>query len=237
MLIYKNFKDVFYQASIFTPLVDFREAFILKNLLDKYGETFDGDPAVIPLPKEVPGDIPKIVLTSSDELWKIHIAKERVDIFGSGSKIARSEFYTFAIGLFGEYKMITRARIGRLAAVIKRFLEIENPSRELVSQYCKQFWLDTSLNRPMDFKLHAYKKYKYDDRIPELNSWIRHNVGDVKLENGIKKRGIIVEQDLNTPQAKIDTEDLKRDFIEYFFIAIQGAMDEILELYYPEEVK
>ena len=240
MLKYSDFQDVQYQAAIYTPRPDFKIAAIVREVFINLGDILDGDPEIQSLPKElvelVPPEIPRIIFTNSKQIWRANIALSRVDLFASSVSVEKGVFCQKALELFSIYSRITSATVGRVAFVLTRIMEVESPGKMLAGHFCKESWIKSkALNRPEDFKLHAYKKYKVDDTIGEANSWIKHNVGEVEYPDKSRKRGIIVEQDINTPIEFLETANLNEDFRKHFFKVIPEEMKEILELYYPEE--
>jgi hypothetical protein len=234
MPAYDDFKDISYQAAIFTPNPEIKKAVIIKDLLSQFGDLFDGDPEILPFPEEVPAQVPRIILKNSKALWELNISKSRIDLVADARHIGVTIFCDKAMQIFKTYRIAARASVGRIALIIRRFYETGNAGIELANHFCKENWISTALNRPEDFKLHAYKKYKIDNRIPEINSWIRHNVGQVSSEDLGSKKGIIVEQDLNTPAEKVESTDYNQEDIKYFFSTVPSEMDEIMRLYYPK---
>jgi len=236
MPTYDQFIAISYQAAIFTPNLEFKKAVILKELLSQFSDLFDGDPEILPFPEEVPAQVPRIILKNSKGLWELNIAKSRIDLTADAYHIEGTSFCEKAIQIFRTYRIATNASVGRIAYIIRRFYETGNAGIELARHFCKENWLSTALNRPEDFKLHAYKKYRIDERIPEINSWIRHNVGQVPSEDLGNKKGIIVEQDLNTPVEKIESTNYIQEDIDHFFTTAPSEMEKIMGLYYPRVV-
>lgn len=118
---------------------------------------------------ELPLEIPRLILRNAEKKWRLNVAKTRIDLLADATKIGRNDFHAKALDLFSVYRKSTNAAIGRLALIITRFCEMENPGLSLATHFCKETWIATALNRPEDFKLHAFKKFRIDERIPEIN--------------------------------------------------------------------
>jgi len=54
---------------------------LAKKLTEASQNAFDGDPAIIPLPNEVPIEAPIIILKSKDDTLQLNVAHTRVDFF------------------------------------------------------------------------------------------------------------------------------------------------------------
>ena len=240
-ICHTDFRDFSYQASAFTPGLQLSTNRILGALLSKYSNLFDGEPISLPLPEETPKEIPRIILRSAGEVWKLQVAPPRIDFFWKGgTKVeknsSRGEFINFAKEIFDFYQEISKAIYGRLALVIERTAFIENPGISLALHFCKEEWTNSAnavLSRPEYFEIHAHKRYKVNDEFPDINSWIRHKVVSLKSGEQEGERVVLVEQDLNTPLEIINDEDFGKELRHHFFNIIPDEMSSILLKYYP----
>jgi len=245
MLKASDFEYLSYQAAVFTPDLQFNVNRVLAALVKEYSERFNGDPIVLPpFPPDAPKEIPRVILKSSDESWKIQVANSRLDVFWSRNYLESpilniDTFLEETDRMFSSYRSITNARLGRLALVVKRIKVSQNPGRELAEHFCKHEWLDDEakvLNRPNQFEIHALKKYPAlgnVPEIPEVNSWIRHKTAVIKANQTTQINVILVEQDMNTPQELLEAADLE-SIRSHFFKIIPQEMNTILSRYYPE---
>jgi hypothetical protein len=145
------------------------------------------------------------------------------------------ERYGILIPLLAQYADALESRVGRLAAVISRYLEHGSPARFLASHFCKEHWLRALLNRPDDFELHAHKVFLLGGRF-QVNSWVRNRTGLLNLPGEeAQKLIVLAEQDFNTPAEEQATRNFATDEISAFFRAAAVGFDETLRLYYPSE--
>ena len=238
MIIASDFEYLSYQAVVFTPELQLNLNRILSAIVGQYSDKFNGDPVVFQIPPDAPREIPRMVLRNQDESWKAQFSSTRLDIIWLRNYLKNeildiSEFLNYSNKIFDSYRELTNTRFGRLAFIVNRVQKSSNPGRELANHFCKQMWLKTkALDRPEDFELHAFKRYKADEIIGEINSWIRHKTVRVKVDMTNMVNAILVEQDLNTPQEKNETEDYE-PLLENFFLMAPKEMEKILDLYYP----
>jgi hypothetical protein len=227
------------QATVFTPGFNFVTSKILPGLLQIHPEEFDGDPAILPLPQEIPLSIPRIILKNNDGSKKLEVAPERVNYFrlkvNSDDLILINEFLESAVNLLALYLEKTGANCGRIAAVLKRFSCKDNPAIEIASHFCREGFIDKPFNEPTNFEIHAHKKYRFIESF-EVNSWVRVKSAIVTLKpTNLALSSIIVEQDINTLSELIETRIYSMEEIISFFHNILPEFNKILNLYFPTE--
>jgi hypothetical protein len=232
-----DFKVASMQATIFTPDLSFQQQKILKYFLGKWGERFDDIPISMPVPPEVEKEIPRIILNSLDKNFKIEFSPARVNLFWiygkEGDYYSIKDFYNFSQEILCNYNDFLRGRIGRIAAVLNRFLKLDNPTKFLVEQFCKEKWINKSFKALENFELHSHKRYKLADYFP-INSWIRFKTGFIGLKTK-KDLVLTTEQDLNTLAEESGEKGYSNDEIKKFFKEAAREFDKILSLYFPLE--
>lgn len=68
-------------ASIFTPEFTIGDKLYLIDFFkDKSKNKFNGDFLSIPLPQDAPAEIPRVILNSKDNLWKLEISLHRTNL-------------------------------------------------------------------------------------------------------------------------------------------------------------
>ena len=237
MINASNFEFLSYQAVVFTPELQLSLNRILPTLIGEFSDKFNSDPVIIQLPPDVPREIPRMILKNQDESWKAQFSSTRLDVIWSRNYLRNdvldsNEFLEYANKIFDSYRNLTRTRYGRLAFIINRVQESSNPGRELATHFCKQQWLESkALNRPENFEIHAFKRYKVNEEIGEVNSWIRHKTVKVKTDMTDIADGILVEQDINTPQERSESFDYE-EIRKIFFRTASDEMQKIITLYY-----
>jgi len=239
MITYKDFRKVSFYAAAFTHPHYPGKSEIIGKLLNKYGDVFGGDLISIPVPDDAPLEIPRITLMSEDKSLTFEIAFSRINLSMNVGQYNEpnqnhEDFLNLVKNLFIEYKSISGAVYGRLACMLDRFFETDNPAKTLATYFCKDELINEPLKRPMNFEIHAYKCYRVNDQFSEVNSWIRHKIVDRNSRNNAEIiRGIVVHQDLNTPQKLTMETDYNDEAINMFYDVIPIEMDSILKLYYP----
>lgn len=224
------------QASIFTPFEEVQPRKIMVDFYPRWADFFDDDPIVQPLFPAFPREVPKVLFQSKGGTWRCEIASERINIFWFKIKeeapvIKIESFFHQASELIIDYFNSFSPQVGRLAALITRFIKVDRPGFLLSRHFCKQTWHKAPLDTPGNFELHAHKRY-FLDKAFQVNSWARSKTGKLtKKEEEVPV--ILFEQDINTLSEDIEQKDFGEAEIKHFFTAVVKEFDIILELYFP----
>jgi hypothetical protein len=220
------------QISVFSSNSNFATGKILSELSNKYGDVFDSNPTSIPLPKEAPPDLPRLILSSSDKKMKLEISANRANLFRyrtiNDTVIDPKGFLDFGLEVFKDYIKYSNSIIGRLAIVSNRFIEDDNPALRLAKHFCKEKWIKKPFNRPESFEIHSHKVYQLGEFT--INSWVRCKSGSLKNNN---KPIVIVEQDINTLSDELDKKSYQNIKIKKFAGSVIKEQKEILNKYFP----
>ncbi len=226
------------QATLFTPSEEVSAARIVRDLLPKWSNQFDGEPTIIPTVEGMPAEAPRIILFSKSREWCCEIASARINLFWR--KVSKrsvlpslSSFYGDAVRLLTEYIDVARPRVGRLAAVLNLFAAHDSPGVFLAGHFCKERWQPAPLNRPESFELHTHKKFPLGG-IFTVNSWVRSKTGTITEDNQ-NQPIVLVLQDLNTLAEEIGSRSYSQEQFQNFFELGAEEFGNILSLYYPEE--
>jgi len=234
MLKATEFVSVQAQASIFTPGLNLHTSRVLKRLLDRYAEVFDGDPITVPVPEGFP-DAPRLVLQNRDGNLRLQVAPSRLDVMQSADDLDATrplpDFLRWCVDLFDAYLDVTRGRVGRLASVVHRRANPAEPAREIAAHFCRTDLLEEGhpFDRPSDFEIHAAKRFCFFDEL-EINSWLRCKTA---MLLGSKQPIIVVEQDFNTLTEKLETAEFNSDQRREFFNRVPAGFQEVMNLYFP----
>ena len=222
------------QLTLFTPEEEISSVKIIRDLLPKWDELFgNAEPIILPSVPGMPREIPRLIIKSTDEVWRCEIASERINLVWE----ARIEPKTATVAsvqnkgikVLIDYKEFLNARVTRMAAVITRIRPMSKPAMFLAEHFCKPQWLKAPLNRPESFELHAHKKYQLDSGL-KVNSWVRNKTGSLLAD---QSPVVVVEQDLNTLVEESSTNNFDSGAIRHFFSSVPAEFDTILNLYYP----
>lgn len=229
------------QLSLFYNILTTQVSRILREVLDNFGDAFDGDPLSMPIPQDAPPDIPRVVLTNKTPRTKLEICLSRINFYqfkiDDSDNIDIGEFYKTYSDLCFKLAELLNAPPNRLGAFLVRRAEPDNPGILLARHFCQDKWKEKPLNRPEFFELHAHKKfniYNNDNESSSLivNSWVR-NKADVRKTGDMQIPVIVVEQDLNTLDEQ--RQNFGKEAVEKYYSVVPEKMREIFKLYYPEE--
>jgi len=226
-----NFSTASLQAVIWTSGDEPSINDVLKLATTNWAGTFDGEPVILPTLPSLPSAVPRLTLTSSDQVWRLQMAAHRLDLFWSqvsadAIPIAQNDFSKWASDSIRAFLGLRDSlKVTRMAFVIKRFAVQPEPALKLAEYFIRPELRDGPLNRPGDFQLHAHKSYT-PHSMPTINSWVRWSTG---LLAGPDALGIILEQDLNTLAEADRTYTV--DEVGAFFMLAQKESDEILSHY------
>jgi len=233
-----EFQIIKLMAVIFTPDFNIGDKLSLINLFQELSETkFDGELISIPIPQDAPAEIPRIILNSRDETWRLEVSLQRTNIIflqplaPTATTPSMQDFAEVIKKIFKPYKEKNNIRVQRLAFVTERFSEIseKSPSQFIADKYCKEEYLKAPFNRTSAFEIHSLKKYEYQSFF--LNSWVR--IKSANLKDGKSSPILMVINDINTlaneegPNIIFTGEDIVR-----FFDIIPDHLDNILNLYF-----
>lgn len=229
----KNFRILSLQLTIYTPELLFNPNKILGNLMSKFFDIFDGNTTVLPVPKDVPKDIPRLILTSSDERIRLDISEARVNLVRyrdeNDTLIDKDNFWSLCSEVYNEYMASTSAKVNRIAFVSIKFLEDGSPGLTLAQSFCKDNLLKEPFNRPENFEIHSHKAYTLESF--KVNSWVRCKSGVLKTD---KTPIILVEQDINTISDETENNEFSIEDIAKFGSLVDAEQEIILTKYFPE---
>ena len=237
MLKARNFFTAVYQATIFTPDTSaFSAPKFLATILGKYAHHYNGSVQALPLPENIPSEIPRVILQSSDGYFKLEASPARVNSLFMHQNIestAESEelFSSICVEVLEHYVRETETQVSRLAMVLTRVHKTENPAQVLIERFCKSDVQSVLFERSENFEIHNNKQFQL--RNFTINSWVRCKTATIIFSDS-STPGIVVEQDLNTlateiEQRKFTSEDIR----SYFHQALKEAQ-EILRSYFPD---
>lgn len=239
MLRASAFRTHLWQAVAFTPDGGPSVARTAAELLPQWVARFDGSPIVLPQVDMLPPDVPRVQLTSADGAWRFDAGPNRIALVktavrGEPDASETGDFFDEAVERFETYRTAFSVRLGRLAAIVTRAVEQDEPGIALARHFTAERWHTAPLNRPEGFELHAHKRYTPTD-LPEVNSWVRIKTGNVRRDDG-PRRAIVVEQDVNTLAEAAGQANFDDTGIRVFYRAVANELDQILGLYFPEQV-
>lgn len=236
MLDHTKFQPISVQASIYTPeLSQFSSSNILASILGQYADIFDGNVQAPPLPNDVPPDIPRVIVESKDNIFRIQASPARIDFLWISMRQEDQATRFNCIEVLKSFlqKISPQNPIGRLAFLITRIVDDPSPAETLIDRFCNASSKIKPLNHSENFEIHNHKRYKPDALGAEINSWVRCKA--VEVIQPFHKKVIIVEQDINTLQDQIKANEFDTNFINKFFDFAKNESDQILSIYFPTD--
>lgn len=235
MLKAQDFSTAVYQATIFTPDTSvFSAPKLLATILGKYAHRYNGSVQALPLPENIPLEIPRVILQSSDGLFKLEASPARVNsLFMQNveSLVEPKDLFSTCFEVLEHYVENTNMQVDRLALVLTRVHETENPAQVLIERFCKSE-LQSIFIHSKNFEIHNHKQSQLKEF--SVNSWIRCKTATLLYSN-TETTGVVVEQDLNTLARETEQRRFtSEDICIYFNQALQEAQD-ILQLYFPNQ--
>jgi hypothetical protein len=237
MLTYEKFEPLAsIQASVFITDEYFNSGKYLAKIYQGLGDTFDGEPSVLPLPEGAPMDIPRISISTKDKGKKIDISPIRITyhqkMISDDEKI---DYNSFNLA-FDYLKLLLNNTNGvvcnRIGAVIVRYLFSDRAGLDIASHFCKEAFIERPFNRPNEFHIYSHKRYDFYNRY-EVNSWVKVRTGSIAINKKDSKKAIVVEQDINTLADISRESDFSFNEIDFFYSNVGNEFDNILKLYFP----
>lgn len=205
--------------------VFFPKSFSLKEaerleFLTKFKGLFDGRQMVLPIPDDAPENVPRMTLTSKDDLYQLAFAKSRIDLHYNIDKdnvLDESKMKDFILGDFNKLLvsifdiLLTEDdfRCGAVGCILRTIKDVDGEQdkvRELLADDAKELFTESD-----KASLNLYYTNKLEADGFKLNHAERF-ISGVKDEAG--NMLILTEFDYNT---KDDTNSIEsKDLLEKF---------------------
>lgn len=227
-----SFRDVGILTSAFlSDQADFSASRVLAAVLARHSKKYDGPVQSLPLPDDVPENIPRVILQSKDKTWQFLAAQRSITSLWRGTVPSLGDeqhAITKECAAVLEYVVDELGlSVGRLGLVISRRTDVSDPAEELVRHFCNEWAQNKPFRRNLGFEIHNHKRYQpqYEGSLM-INSWVRCKAVRAR------QNAITVEQDLNT----LVEESIKKRFsssdMKVFFSEICLEGRSILNLYF-----
>ncbi len=223
-------------AGVFTPrLKQLAVAGVAGQLLAQLQE-FDGNPMVLPIPPDVPPEVPRIVLTDAGDTMRLQIAVSRSDLFlrREATNLDIARFFLRATSTLETVLGVLDVRPGRLAAIGTFFYRCDDPASVLTAHFCKPDMVGQggSLANLHSFELHAHRRFDLGEGL-SVNTWVRCKTGSV-TEGGSSFRAIVVERDVNTIPEEAESRQFDADVVRNFVREAGSQLTSEITRFFPE---
>jgi hypothetical protein len=208
---------------------------VIATLLTKYADRFNGDLLALPLPQDIPAEVPRAILQSSDQRFRFEIALSRLSSQWQRLDDETTNFEEVVSGCIDVLQYCVNEltpRVGRLALVVTRVCPCEAPAQTLIQRFCRDDTQQEPFNRSSNFEIHNHKEYVLPEIEPKLtiNSWVRCKTASLAKTD---RPAILVEQDLNTLAQENEQRQFTADQIRAYFKVVTREADDILRKYFP----
>lgn len=230
-------------GAVFTPEFNITNALKIANVVfGLAGERLDGEPTMMAIPQDAPADIPRIILTSSDKLLSVSISPVRTNFEFKAPQetiidmIDYRSYYSQMAEFFSKYSEALDLKVQRLGYVTERLIVRDDAISYVLERFCRdnQIQKGRPFYNTKRFEMHSLKNYEWDGF--QVNSWVRIKCFPIGTKDQEKKPALLVENDLNTLSYDEDPgADFSAAEIGKYFDGIPDHLNEILNLYFPEE--
>lgn len=210
----------------------FDAAKAVRTVLTGFAGLFDGQMQVLPFAAEVPAELPRVILKSSDGVWTLAISPLQINctwMNQNESNVEIDEASIFAKGAEVAFRYLSRLKLtaGRLGGIVVRFAACDDPAQKLIDHFCNESSRHSPFARSTAFEVHNHKSYSpsWDGKVFAVNSWVR-----CQTTSGVKT-GISVLQDINTladPAAIF-----RAKMLSSYFAMVPYESTVILKRYFP----
>lgn len=233
-----QFTVVAVHTAVFTPSHgEFNAARLLAAVFMAFPERFQGQLQALPMPADVPPEIPRVVLQSPDKTWKLEAGPARISSFWKRPpgdiEVDFTDVVTRCCEVPEAYVRESNIHVGRLGLLVTRICRVEDPARVLIERFCSAESQVEPFNRSANFEIHNHKAYTPQRKglgFP-INSWVRCKTAVMPEDGG---PSIVVEQDLNTLTAEIRQRRFDMEQIRTYFQASVLESEEVFRKYFSE---
>lgn len=194
------------QFALFFDSIDTRPDKISAKIEDALDGIFDQMPTILPIPGDVPPEVPRVTMHSSNGLYVCNVANNRVDFImncinsGDSSSVDLTNFVgkilAFSNVVFGIKK------ISRFGMVGSYFYKDSNAAKTIQKKYLKNDLGDLE-------ELNIRFNKRFESNGFTFNDVTEIQKGNASENNGPQISGIIVTRDMNNiPVKELKLEDL-----------------------------
>ena len=191
------------QLALYSPGVDLSDKLTLTgNIRKGSGNLFNGEPLILPVPDNVPNEIPRIILKDKKGGINLHISVNKIDLHIRDSILAGSipsVYSKLDKSLIEVYRSVLNALfsvksliVNRVGFVVVAEVEVKNASTHITGKYLTR---DIKMTDWLDVNVSLLKREAIDKK--ESNVWLRIYPG--RKESGeVDNNKLIVMFDINT---------------------------------------
>ncbi len=189
------------QLVLYSPGIVIADKLKTANMLKEVlPDVLDGEPLILPLPNDAPPEIPRMLLKSKDEKYKLQVAVQRMDFIFHYKKEDEKTlfpvpgFFEKVSKLLKYFRESVHTQFARIGVVTNWTIELEKSSATeyLFSKYIQE---GTPLRNSYKLELHCLTKETIADL--KANKWTRIKSA-LKVDEPEQDRFITLHVDINT---------------------------------------
>jgi hypothetical protein len=195
----ENF-PIFVQTTIFSEDGSaFDPAKVLSIILPAFAQRFNGEVQVLPLPPDVPQDIPRVILKSQDEVLELFTSINRMSASWRYQEQAQPNLHEIILTcseVLKHYSQQTNLASSRIALITHHLIVSEAPIPELMeamtTEQAQEFF-----QNPAHFEVFSVMRNRAEDFGWDVNHLLR--LKSVTLRSS-GQPALQIEQDINTSE-------------------------------------
>ncbi|MGF1903441.1 hypothetical protein [Aliivibrio sifiae] len=222
-----------------TKIISLQFAYFLKDIVERPDlefnclnsemlNIFDAMPQMIPVPRELPTDVPLMVLRSSNEQYTCNISRSRIDfIFNrlDDSKSNNEVLSDFNLKVKGlTQSILSKQEVNRFGLVARYFHQDNSAVHTLRNRFFSKIVdgaeeLSLRFNKPSDS--HGYR----------INDIVEINAAELIIDNKATK-GILIQRDINNnikPSSYIEKSVLSEISTKYAVRVSESAIEGLIK--------
>lgn len=228
-----KFQAVQVQVSIFTPEQSSRMgARALDQLRAAGADRYDGDVTSLPISEDAPRQVPRIMLKSADDYWRLQAAPDRVDSVHVRLQPDIAPIVAECVRPILRYAETATPAVGRLAVIVTQAAPHDDPNAMLVRTFCNSDTQEGPCQRSDAFEIHNLRRYRLPETDVDVNSWVRCSSGVLPGTHGAQP-AVLAMQDINTMAEELDTRRFTLSEMELFFTEAPVEMASAFGHYFP----
>lgn len=189
---------------------------------------FDAIPYIMPIPKELPNDLPMVSLRSQTSGYLCNISRSRIDIIleRTDDEKTNAELlkdFNAKVNAFSKY-ILEKQDIIRFGMVTRYFFVDKNPVETIRKKYFSKVIQDVE-----ELSLRFNKKSKFNNF--DINDVIEISSSTIILKNE-KSEGIFIQRDINnapTTNKRIEFTELENISSKYSSKIIEENMERLIK--------
>jgi hypothetical protein len=241
VISFEMFKSIVIQSSVFIIDPSFNIARALTFFNEHSAELsqllFSSD-----FTSDFPKEVPRLLIQSKDGSKKLQAGPSRIDLFVESQ---RADEEVDVVGCLAWSKEVlcayvehAKATVFRLACVLIRRADAEDPSRLAAEHFCQPFFVAPSgaIAGTDDFEIRFRKRFELKAGLI-VNNWARCLAGPSlhpMLKEPRSLRAISLEQDINTIIEYSAARTFERKEVEEFFALVPARFDSTIRDVFPE---